>query len=234
MIIYSDTSRPVGYYVYAYIRSKDSKTAKAGTPYYIGKGLDKRPKQRHNNIPIPDNQYIIIIEQRLTLVGALALERRMIRWYGRKDLGDGGILLNRTDGGDGSPGLKWKDDRKKEHSKRLKGMGLGRKLGPQSPEHIQKRAKANIGRVHSDESNKKRRIAMLGKKLGPQSPEHLAKRIGKKQSSQTRQLKSLAMLGKKQPQKTCPHCGKTGGNTMLRYHFDNCKQNPFAVEKLDY
>jgi hypothetical protein len=22
---------------------------------------------------------------------------------------------------------------------------------------------------------------------------------------------------------TCPHCGKTGGNTMKRWHFDNCK-----------
>lgn len=27
------------YYVYAYIRSKDSETARAGTPYYIGKCL---------------------------------------------------------------------------------------------------------------------------------------------------------------------------------------------------
>jgi hypothetical protein len=26
------------FYVYDYIRSKDSKTAKAGTPYFIGKG----------------------------------------------------------------------------------------------------------------------------------------------------------------------------------------------------
>jgi len=26
-----------------------------------------------------------------------------------------------------------------------------------------------------------------------------------------------------QKRRTCPHCGKTGGNTMSRWHFDNCK-----------
>ena len=30
--------------------------------------------------------------------------------------------------------------------------------------------------------------------------------------------------GKPQPQMTCPHCGKSGGNSnMARWHFDNCK-----------
>jgi len=33
----------------------------------------------------------------------------------------------------------------------------------------------------------------------------------------------------------CPHCNKIGkGNVMYRYHFDNCKENPFTLEKLDY
>lgn len=39
------------YYVYAYLRKHDSKIAKAGTPYYIGKGRDGRAYKKHRKIP---------------------------------------------------------------------------------------------------------------------------------------------------------------------------------------
>ena len=90
------------YYVYAYIRSKDSKTAKAGTPYYIGKGKGKRAWSKQHRISIPsDSSFIVILENNLSNVGALALERRYIKWYGRVD-NNTGILRNLTDGGDGT------------------------------------------------------------------------------------------------------------------------------------
>ena len=74
------------FYIYAYIRSKNSATAPAGTPYYIGKGSGNRMFEKHKFVLTPkDKFYIVILENNLTEVGAFALERRLIAWWGRKD-----------------------------------------------------------------------------------------------------------------------------------------------------
>ena len=85
------------YYVYAYLRSS------ANTPYYIGKGKGTRAFIDHGRISTPkDTSKIVFLETRLSNVGACALERRYIRWYGRKNIDPNGILHNVCEGGEGN------------------------------------------------------------------------------------------------------------------------------------
>ena len=103
------------FYVYAYLRED-------GSPYYIGKGRQKRAYNKNHSISLPrDKSRIVFLETNLSNIGALALERRYIRWYGRKD-NDTGILRNLTDGGEGSSGILgyWKNKKLSEkHREKL-------------------------------------------------------------------------------------------------------------------
>lgn len=159
------------YYVYAYLRSD-------GTPYYIGKGKGSRAfDPYHGKIPVPkDKSRIVFLETNLTDVGAMALERRMIRWYGRKDLGTG-ILRNMTDGGDGVSGLIFSEEHRRKLSKAREGNKSW--LGKTHSEETRRKISEN----HHDVSGKNN--PMYGKKLSEETRRKISE-AAKKREAQKR------------------------------------------------
>jgi hypothetical protein len=108
------------YYVYFYLRSRDSDIGKAGTPYYVGKGKGRRAYSSSRLVPIPkDTNNIVIILENLTEEQAFRNEIDFISWYGRVNSGTG-ILRNRTDGGDGVSGLILSEEHKRKNRERRK------------------------------------------------------------------------------------------------------------------
>lgn len=219
------------FYVYAYLRND-------GSPYYIGKGCGNRAytKSRHEIKPPANTDHIVVVENQLSEIGALAIERRMIRWYGRKDIGTG-ILRNKTDGGDGASGLKHSSESKALMSVNRSGKGLG----PQTSEHVINKANALRGKKHTEERRKKNSLSKLGKPhIVPRNiktkfckgnvPWNFGKSVPRSIESIQKQKESAKGMNSG-PQKIveCPHCSKTGGaSNMARYHFDKCK----SMEKI--
>lgn len=234
------------YYVYAYIRQD-------GTPYYIGKGTDRRAYAPHKkNIAVPkDRSRIVFLEKNLSEVGALALERRYIRWYGKKS-DNTGILRNIGEGGEGHAGRIPSEEQKRKQSvsmklrlqlfprimseetkKKISETKKGRKL---SEEHKRKISKGGKGRVVTEETREKLRkinsgISRRGKgfKLSEETKTKMSNsKKGIKwdypMPEETKLKISQSNKGRIKPIIECPHCGVSGGiSAMKRWHFEACE-----------
>jgi hypothetical protein len=152
------------YYVYAYLRSRDSERGPRLSPYYIGKGSGHRAYGKKRSIAKPsDNSYIVFLEEGLTECEAFALEKYAIALYGRIDKGEG-ILWNMTDGGEGCSGVIMSQETRDKIAQSL----MGRKR-PRSV--TEKMLQSRAGFRHSEETKRKMSKTRKGMKRQPHTPE---------------------------------------------------------------
>lgn len=153
------------YYVYMLCRGN-------GLPFYVGKGCRDRIGSHEVKAKKGVRSHVCNVIRKIWAEGghvvakkvyvgktnqeAIQLERELISKYGRKDRG--GILVNKTDGGDGAEGYR-------HDLVALANMrSSAQKRPPRSPETIEKMRLAMIGRKLSDEAKKKISASLSGER----------------------------------------------------------------------
>lgn len=132
----------------------------AGVPFYVGKGKGKRA---HNTtrrsvdfkeIYAQGGCTVEIVDWFIHESQAHAHEVELIELYGRRDIG--GLLVNKTDGGEGTSGRKLNDEARAKISAAAKARGI--------PNETRARLiEATRGKKHTDEHKSKISAALTGR-----------------------------------------------------------------------
>lgn len=209
---------------YVYIHRRNDIENDYDNIFYVGIGTKKRVFQtlsRNKFWKHIVNKHGFtgsIVKDDLTWEAACLMEKELIKFYGRKDLGLGN-LCNLTDGGDGQlgcyPSEETKEKMRKNH-KHIKSF-LGKKL---TKEHRENISKGNMGKKMSEESILKmiesqkivnslpqtkinKSNAQKGKKMSEETKKKLSEKnkglgLGRKLPAETIQKLKLAWAKRKQ------------------------------------
>lgn len=176
------------YYVYIYCDPRKPGKYSYGDltltyePFYAGKGslsrwkpnshTDKRYslflRSKLKNIQV-ENVIVVMLKNQFDEQSAFANETKLITTIGRSDLKEG-VLVNLTNGGEGTSGYTYTEKNRQALSKAMKGQGH-----PQTAATKKRIGDANRGRKFDKKHSKKMSIALTGRKMPRQTKEHRAK-----------------------------------------------------------
>ncbi|TGP65455.1 hypothetical protein EN868_03120 [Mesorhizobium sp. M2D.F.Ca.ET.225.01.1.1] len=148
----------------------------AGVPFYIGKGKGKRAYATYNRQPEFKAIYaqggctVEIVDYFIHESQAHAHEVELIAQFGRRDVGTG-ILVNKTDGGEGLSG--WTPSA--ETLAKRSALMRGKKRSAESRANMSAAKRGKPGPRHTAETRAKISAAHMGKKMPPRSDDHRAK-----------------------------------------------------------
>ena len=182
-----------GFYVYIWRRPN-------GEPFYVGKGKGKRAHNTTGRSKEFKEVYSVggcaveIVDWFIHESQAHAHEIELIALYGRRDMG--GLLVNKTDGGEGASGLSHPPEARAKISASL--LGNTRTLGYRhSDEAKAKMSDAQAGKVRSADHRAKIGDAHRGKIVSQETRAILRdSNLGRTHSARTRAKMSDVRRGK--------------------------------------
>ena len=178
---------------YAYLWLRDN-----GTPYYVGKGSNRRAFEHHARIGAAPPACRIIVQEFENEKEAFEAERLLISIYGRKQFG--GLLCNLTDGGEGPVGSKMTP----EWCARNRELAIARGFGKRrmSPDEIERMRKRLTGKKRPQWAVENMRQWMLknnpfrGKKHAEETRLRMREAALKRYTKNPNRLKEIGALGR--------------------------------------
>ena len=205
--------------------------------FYVGKDVNKGPNYLGSglllNRAIEKYGRSNFVKEVLEECTKENINDREIYWIDKLDATNKEIGYNISIGGTGGDTFTNNPNKEEVRKKFRRKMSdeTKAKISLNSP-HLSGENHPSFGKKQSDETKNKRREAFIERGGFPMSGRSHSeetkeidrlKHLGKKPSAKNLANIRLALSGKKQEIVTCPHCGKSGGHTMYRWHFDNCK-----------